>query len=210
MGTIQLAETVEEIDENISYWRELNNVSGDMIKAIETYRKDSSRNYTRKRRLPVTIDKNDAISSKLPHKDTEQNEQQQASIKPPPKKKRKKPPKITKISPFVRDKKTYISKIVNNKKLKFPDHMIDKIINAAVKLTSEMEGCHPSGVCGAAILIAARMYGLQRRIKVMAGIVNISHTVISKRVKELTKKPIAYCTVEGYIEQMDKYGCDII
>jgi transcription factor IIIB subunit 2 len=51
-------------------------------------------------------------------------------------------------------------------------------------------GRRPSGLCGAAILIAARIHGYKRTVKQIVNVVNVCDEVIRRRLEEFSNSPI--------------------
>eukprot|EP00792_Barthelona_sp_PAP020_P006077 TRINITY_DN2901_c1_g1_i1.p1 TRINITY_DN2901_c1_g1~~TRINITY_DN2901_c1_g1_i1.p1 ORF type:complete len:462 (-),score=137.30 TRINITY_DN2901_c1_g1_i1:472-1857(-) len=76
------------------------------------------------------------------------------------------------------------------------------IANAALKLVAEMKrnwlhmGRRPSGVCGAALFVASRMYGYNRTYEEITRIVKIASTTLHKRTLEFTELPSSSMTGE--------------
>ncbi|OQR79984.1 transcription factor IIIB 90 kDa subunit-like [Tropilaelaps mercedesae] len=70
-----------------------------------------------------------------------------------------------------------------------------KVSLTALRLLQRMKrdwmaiGRRPSGLCGAALLIAARMHGYNRSVQDLVGIVNMSTSTIRKRLTEFAETP---------------------
>jgi transcription factor IIIB subunit 2 len=55
-------------------------------------------------------------------------------------------------------------------------------------------GRRPSGLCGAAILIAARYHGFKRTTQQIVEVVNVCDETIRKRLEEFSNTPVARLT----------------
>lgn len=70
-----------------------------------------------------------------------------------------------------------------------------KVSLTALRLLQRMKrdwmaiGRRPSGLCGAALLVAARMHGYNRSVQDLVGIVNMSTSTIRKRLTEFAETP---------------------
>ncbi|CAB4004381.1 transcription factor IIIB 90 kDa subunit-like, partial [Paramuricea clavata] len=78
------------------------------------------------------------------------------------------------------------------------------VANTALRLVSRMKrdwiqyGRRPSGLCGAAILVAARLHGFSRTIKEVIKVVRLSNTTIRKRLNDFKKTPSGQLTVDEF------------
>ena len=59
-------------------------------------------------------------------------------------------------------------------------------------------GRRPSGLCGAALLVAARLHGFHRTVKEVVKVVRLSDTTIRKRLAEFRKTPSGQLTVDQF------------
>lgn len=88
-------------------------------------------------------------------------------------------------------------------KLNFGDKT-HSICMTAIKLVSGMKrdwihhGRRPSGLCGAALLVAARLHGENRTIKQIVRVVRISSTILMKRLKDFSKTQTASLTIDEF------------
>jgi len=64
-------------------------------------------------------------------------------------------------------------------------------------------GRRPSGLCGAAILIAARIHGFKRTVKQIVNVVNVCDEVIRRRLEEFSNSPMCRMTLNEF------ESCDI-
>mmetsp|Transcript_27323 Transcript_27323/g.56817 ORF Transcript_27323/g.56817 Transcript_27323/m.56817 type:complete len:343 (-) Transcript_27323:1020-2048(-) len=84
------------------------------------------------------------------------------------------------------------------------------IARSALRLIARMKrdwmatGRRPSGLCGAALLIASRMHGVKRTQKEIGDIVRIGNIVLRSRLREIDKTSISNLT----IYEIDKGGGD--
>lgn len=82
------------------------------------------------------------------------------------------------------------------------------VSQAALKIIAHMErdwmvtGRRPSGLCGAALLIAARMYNFRRSLKEVARVVRIGDDTLRKRLDEFQNSSAMDLSVEE-LERMD-------
>ncbi|XP_028409719.1 transcription factor IIIB 90 kDa subunit-like [Dendronephthya gigantea] len=78
------------------------------------------------------------------------------------------------------------------------------VANTALRLVCRMKrdwiqyGRRPSGLCGAAILVAARLHGFSRTIKEVVKVVRLSNTTIRKRLNDFKKTPSGQLTVDEF------------
>jgi transcription factor IIIB subunit 2 len=59
-------------------------------------------------------------------------------------------------------------------------------------------GRRPSGLCGAAILIAARIHGYKRTVKQIVSVVNVCDEVIRRRLEEFSNSPMCRMTLNEF------------
>lgn len=59
-------------------------------------------------------------------------------------------------------------------------------------------GRRPSGLCGAALLVAARLHGFSRTVKEVVKVVRLSNTTIRKRLLDFKKTPSGQLTVDEF------------
>lgn len=59
-------------------------------------------------------------------------------------------------------------------------------------------GRRPSGLCGAAILIAARIHGFKRTVKQIVTVVNVCDEVIRRRLEEFSNSPMCRLTINEF------------
>eukprot|EP01084_Bolivina_argentea_P227900 384987_1 len=101
------------------------------------------------------------------------------------------------------DPSIYIARFVHM--LEF-ENETGNVTMTACKLVDQMQqdwitsGRRPSGICGAAILIAARMHGFKRSVKDIANVVYLSEATIKKRIKEFLDTKISQINVKQFIE----------
>lgn len=56
----------------------------------------------------------------------------------------------------------------------------------------------PTGICGAALLLAARALNLNRTVTDIVNIIHISHGVVKKRLDEFANTPSASLTIDEF------------
>lgn len=59
-------------------------------------------------------------------------------------------------------------------------------------------GRRPTGICGAAILLAARALNLNRSVTDIVNVVHISHGVVRKRLDEFANTPSGSLTIDEF------------
>ncbi|XP_074547546.1 BRF1 general transcription factor IIIB subunit a [Halichoeres trimaculatus] len=69
-------------------------------------------------------------------------------------------------------------------------------------------GRRPSGLCGAALLVAARMYDFRRTIKEIVSVVKVCETTLRKRLTEFEDTPTSQLTVEEFMNTDLDEECD--
>eukprot|EP00172_Hildenbrandia_rubra_P002690 Plantae.Rhodophyta-Hildenbrandia_rubra.ctg37373.p1 GENE.Plantae.Rhodophyta-Hildenbrandia_rubra.ctg37373~~Plantae.Rhodophyta-Hildenbrandia_rubra.ctg37373.p1 ORF type:complete len:540 (-),score=139.23 Plantae.Rhodophyta-Hildenbrandia_rubra.ctg37373:593-2212(-) len=95
-------------------------------------------------------------------------------------------------------------------KLEFPDDKKHAIAMSALRLLARMKrdwmsvGRRPSGLCGAALIIAARMHNFHRSRVDVARVVRVGNYVLRERLLEIDQTPSAHLTAE----QIDAGGGD--
>lgn len=105
------------------------------------------------------------------------------------------------------DPSLYIHRFAN--KLEFGDRAHD-VSMSALRVIARMqrnwlsEGRRPSGLCGAALMIAAKMHNFYRTQADVARVVRIGNVALKERLMELHKTPTASLTVA----QIDEGGGD--
>ncbi|XP_074594815.1 brf RNA polymerase III subunit [Brevipalpus obovatus] len=82
----------------------------------------------------------------------------------------------------------------------------NEIINTANRLVARMNrdwmhyGRRPSGLCGAALLVALRLHEIDKSVKEMVDIVKVCETTIRKRLNEFGDTPSGKLTKEEFME----------
>ncbi|KAJ0062970.1 hypothetical protein NL108_010007, partial [Boleophthalmus pectinirostris] len=69
-------------------------------------------------------------------------------------------------------------------------------------------GRRPSGLCGAALLVAARMYEFRRTIKEIVDVVKVCETTLRKRLNEFEDTPTSHMTIEEFMRLDLDQECD--
>uniref|UniRef100_A0A3B3ZQM7 B-related factor 1 n=1 Tax=Periophthalmus magnuspinnatus TaxID=409849 RepID=A0A3B3ZQM7_9GOBI len=69
-------------------------------------------------------------------------------------------------------------------------------------------GRRPSGLCGAALLVAARMYEFRRTIKEIVDVVKVCETTLRKRLNEFEDTPTSHMTIEEFMKLDLDQECD--
>jgi transcription factor IIIB subunit 2 len=89
-------------------------------------------------------------------------------------------------------------------KLEF-GHLIDKVAEDAVRMVQRMSvdwmvmGRRPSGVCGACLILAARMNNFRRTITEVVYIVKVTTHTVQKRLDEFKLTPSSNLTVDEFL-----------
>lgn len=89
------------------------------------------------------------------------------------------------------------------------DEKVDEVKATAIKLLKRMKldwmshGRRPSSLCGAAILIAARMHGFKRTTSEVCKIVFVCEETLRKRLEEFKETEVAKLTREKFDEIED-------
>ena len=111
---------------------------------------------------------------------------------------------------FIRpvDPSLYIHRFVE--RMELDDVAIrDRITQTSMKLVASMKrdwiqtGRRPSGVCGAALFIAAHLHGIRRRKHEIVEIVNIGAHTLSKRLVEFSHTDAATFSKKGFLNHVD-------
>ncbi|XP_054469410.1 LOW QUALITY PROTEIN: transcription factor IIIB 90 kDa subunit-like [Anoplopoma fimbria] len=69
-------------------------------------------------------------------------------------------------------------------------------------------GRRPSGLCGAALLVAARMHDFRRTIKEIVSVVKVCETTLRKRLTEFEDTPTSQLTIEEFMKMDLAEECD--
>ncbi|XP_036431213.1 BRF1 RNA polymerase III transcription initiation factor subunit a [Colossoma macropomum] len=69
-------------------------------------------------------------------------------------------------------------------------------------------GRRPSGLCGAALLVAARMHEFRRTIKDVIGVVKVCEATLRKRLSEFEETPTSELTIEEFMRVDLEEECD--
>uniref|UniRef100_A0A3B5AP46 Transcription factor TFIIB cyclin-like domain-containing protein n=1 Tax=Stegastes partitus TaxID=144197 RepID=A0A3B5AP46_9TELE len=69
-------------------------------------------------------------------------------------------------------------------------------------------GRRPSGLCGAALLVAARLHDFRRTIKEVVSIVKVCETTLRKRLVEFEDTPTSQLTIEDFMKVDLDQECD--
>uniref|UniRef100_A0A3P8RXA0 Transcription factor TFIIB cyclin-like domain-containing protein n=1 Tax=Amphiprion percula TaxID=161767 RepID=A0A3P8RXA0_AMPPE len=69
-------------------------------------------------------------------------------------------------------------------------------------------GRRPSGLCGAALLVAARLHDFRRTIKEIVSIVKVCETTLRKRLVEFEDTPTSQLTIEEFMKVDLDQECD--
>ncbi|CAJ0604711.1 unnamed protein product [Cylicocyclus nassatus] len=79
-----------------------------------------------------------------------------------------------------------------------------EVVNLATRLVQRMKrdwmstGRRPTGLCGAALLLAARSFNFNRTIGDVVKVVHISETVVRKRLEEFSQTPSGMLTIDEF------------
>ncbi|VDO48119.1 unnamed protein product [Haemonchus placei] len=79
-----------------------------------------------------------------------------------------------------------------------------QVVNLATRLVQRMKrdwlsmGRRPTGLCGAALLLAARAYNFNRTIGDVVKVVHISESVVRKRLDEFSRTPSSALTIDEF------------
>uniref|UniRef100_A0A3Q2D8X6 Transcription factor TFIIB cyclin-like domain-containing protein n=1 Tax=Cyprinodon variegatus TaxID=28743 RepID=A0A3Q2D8X6_CYPVA len=69
-------------------------------------------------------------------------------------------------------------------------------------------GRRPSGLCGAALLVAARLHDFCRTIKEIVNVVKVCETTLRKRLTEFEDTPTSQLTIEEFMKVDLDQECD--
>uniref|UniRef100_A0A8C7WZ62 Transcription factor TFIIB cyclin-like domain-containing protein n=1 Tax=Oryzias sinensis TaxID=183150 RepID=A0A8C7WZ62_9TELE len=69
-------------------------------------------------------------------------------------------------------------------------------------------GRRPSGLCGAALLVAARMHKFRRSVKDVISVVKVCHTTLRKRLTEFEDTPTSQLTIDEFMRVDLEQECD--
>ncbi|XP_068573665.1 transcription factor IIIB 90 kDa subunit-like [Cebidichthys violaceus] len=69
-------------------------------------------------------------------------------------------------------------------------------------------GRRPSGLCGAALLVAARMHDFRRTIKEIISVVKVCETTLRKRLTEFEDTPTSQLTIDEFMKMDLEEECD--
>ncbi|XP_004603667.2 transcription factor IIIB 90 kDa subunit [Sorex araneus] len=69
-------------------------------------------------------------------------------------------------------------------------------------------GRRPSGLCGAALLVAARMHDFRRTVKEVIGVVKVCESTLRKRLTEFEDTPTSQLTVDEFMKVDLEEECD--
>lgn len=69
-------------------------------------------------------------------------------------------------------------------------------------------GRRPSGLCGAALLVAARMHDFRRTVKEVVGVVKVCESTLRKRLTEFEDTPTSQLTVDEFMRIDLEEECD--
>ncbi|KAJ8341337.1 hypothetical protein SKAU_G00336280 [Synaphobranchus kaupii] len=69
-------------------------------------------------------------------------------------------------------------------------------------------GRRPSGLCGAALLVAARMHEFRRTVKEVIGVVKVCEATLRKRLTEFEETPTSQLTIDEFMKVDLEQECD--
>uniref|UniRef100_A0A3Q1GCJ6 Transcription factor TFIIB cyclin-like domain-containing protein n=1 Tax=Acanthochromis polyacanthus TaxID=80966 RepID=A0A3Q1GCJ6_9TELE len=69
-------------------------------------------------------------------------------------------------------------------------------------------GRRPSGLCGAALLVAARMHKFRRSVKDVISVVKVCQTTLRKRLTEFEDTPTSQLTIDEFMRVDLEQECD--
>ncbi|KAJ8269988.1 hypothetical protein GJAV_G00109030 [Gymnothorax javanicus] len=69
-------------------------------------------------------------------------------------------------------------------------------------------GRRPSGLCGAALLVAARMHDFRRTVKDIIGVVKVCEATLRKRLTEFEDTPTSQLTIDEFMKVDLEQECD--
>lgn len=82
--------------------------------------------------------------------------------------------------------------------------MLLQVVSLATRLVQRMKrdwiatGRRPTGLCGAALLLAARCYNFNRTVADVVRVVHISEAVVKKRLDEFGQTPSSTLTIDEF------------
>ncbi|KAL0243037.1 hypothetical protein GEMRC1_005600 [Eukaryota sp. GEM-RC1] len=101
------------------------------------------------------------------------------------------------------DPSLYIHRFAHKLELGKKEHIVAQ---TALQIVKRMKrdwlhiGRRPSGLCGAALVLSARMYGFDRSFEEVSRIVKICNSTLQKRLLEFAQSPVAELTSEEFLE----------
>uniref|UniRef100_A0A8C9AEM1 BRF1ral transcription factor IIIB subunit n=1 Tax=Prolemur simus TaxID=1328070 RepID=A0A8C9AEM1_PROSS len=69
-------------------------------------------------------------------------------------------------------------------------------------------GRRPSGLCGAALLVAARMHDFRRTVKEVISVVKVCESTLRKRLTEFEDTPTSQLTIDEFMKIDLEEECD--
>lgn len=88
--------------------------------------------------------------------------------------------------------------------MNFQNRVCLKVVSLATRLVQRMKrdwiatGRRPTGLCGAALLLAARAHNINRTISDVVKVVHISEAVVRKRLDEFGQTPSSSLTIDEF------------
>lgn len=107
------------------------------------------------------------------------------------------------INPPAIDPCLYIHRFAHKLELGDKEHEVSK---TALRLVARMKrdwlhhGRRPSGLCGAALLVAARLHNFNRTIKEVSKIVKVNQATIRNRLCDFKDTPSSRLTIEDFLQ----------
>ncbi|KAG7272609.1 hypothetical protein CRUP_033118 [Coryphaenoides rupestris] len=72
-------------------------------------------------------------------------------------------------------------------------------------------GRRPSGLCGAALLVAARMHDFRRTVKEVIGVVKVCQATLRKRLTEFEDTPTSHLTIDEFMRKLTQdFLCQVM
>jgi transcription factor IIIB 90 kDa subunit len=96
----------------------------------------------------------------------------------------------------------FVSRFVDE--LEFPPHDAPRIKSDAYKIIASMKrdwitrGRRPAGICGAAVIIAARMNNYRRTVREVVLVAKVTEITLNKRLEEFSETPLSKSSVDGF------------
>ncbi|CAK9297116.1 unnamed protein product [Gordionus sp. m RMFG-2023] len=115
------------------------------------------------------------------------------------------------INAPVTDPALYIPRFAQKLELGKKTH---EVVMTSLRLISRMKkdwlhaGRRPSGLCGAALLVAARLHNFNRTTRQLVNIVRVRETTLKKRLKEFAATPSASLSLTEFFEIDLEEECD--